>query len=76
MHPIRIAAQLHPQQGAWRDLRAAALRAEELGFSRTMVRTLSSTDAARALGATATRAATSRTASRGRRGITVWALLL
>jgi len=29
---IRIAAQLHPQHGAWRDLRAAAVRAEELGF--------------------------------------------
>ncbi len=32
MHPIRIAAQLHPQHGAWRDLRAAALRSEELGY--------------------------------------------
>lgn len=32
MHPIRIAAQFHPQHGAWRDLRAAALRAEELGY--------------------------------------------
>ncbi len=32
LRPIRIAAQLHPQHGAWRDLRAAALRAEELGF--------------------------------------------
>jgi probable F420-dependent oxidoreductase len=32
MHPIRIAAQLHPQQGAWRDLRAATVRAEELGY--------------------------------------------
>jgi len=32
MRPIRIAAQLHPQQGAWRDLRAAALRAEALGY--------------------------------------------
>jgi probable F420-dependent oxidoreductase len=30
--PIRIAAQLHPQHGDWRDLRAAALRAEELGY--------------------------------------------
>jgi probable F420-dependent oxidoreductase len=32
MRQIRIAAQLHPQHGAWRDLRAAAVRAEELGF--------------------------------------------
>lgn len=32
MYPIRIAAQLHPQHGTWRDLRAAALRSEELGF--------------------------------------------
>lgn len=32
MHPIRIAAQLHPQQGAWRDLRSAALRAEATGY--------------------------------------------
>jgi probable F420-dependent oxidoreductase len=32
MHPIRIAAQLHPQQGAWSDLRAGALRAEALGY--------------------------------------------
>jgi probable F420-dependent oxidoreductase len=32
VRPIRIAAQLHPQHGAWRDLRAAAIRAEELGF--------------------------------------------
>jgi probable F420-dependent oxidoreductase len=31
-HPIRIAAQLHPQHGSWPDLRAAALRAEELGY--------------------------------------------
>jgi probable F420-dependent oxidoreductase len=31
-HPIRIAAQLHPQRGSWPDLRAAALRAEELGY--------------------------------------------
>lgn len=30
--PIRLAAQLHPQHGDWRELRAAALRAEELGF--------------------------------------------
>ena len=33
MHPIRIAAQLHPQHGAWRDLRAAAVRSEELGYN-------------------------------------------
>jgi probable F420-dependent oxidoreductase len=32
MHPVRIAAQLHPQHGTWRQLRAAALRAEELGY--------------------------------------------
>jgi probable F420-dependent oxidoreductase len=32
VHPIRIAAQLHPQHGTWRDLRAAALRSEELGY--------------------------------------------
>ena len=32
MHPIRIAAQLHPQHGAWADLRAGALRAEALGY--------------------------------------------
>ena len=32
MRPIRIAAQLHPQHGQWRELRAAAIRAEELGF--------------------------------------------
>ena len=32
MHPIRIAAQLHPQHGAWPDLRAAAVRVEELGY--------------------------------------------
>ena len=31
-HPIRIAAQLHPQHGAWPDLRAAAVRAESLGY--------------------------------------------
>lgn len=30
--PIRIAAQLHPQHGAWRDLRSAAIRSEELGY--------------------------------------------
>src|SRR5215207_5885821 len=32
MRPIRIAAQLHPQHGSWRDLRAAAIRAEDLGY--------------------------------------------
>jgi probable F420-dependent oxidoreductase len=32
MHPIRVAAQIHPQHGAWRDLRAAAVRAEALGY--------------------------------------------
>lgn len=32
MHPIRIAAQLHPQHGAYRDLRRAALEAEKLGY--------------------------------------------
>jgi probable F420-dependent oxidoreductase len=30
--PVRIAAQLHPQHGTWRDLRAAAVRSEELGY--------------------------------------------
>ena len=30
--PIRIAAQLHPQHGSWRDLRSAAIRSEELGY--------------------------------------------
>lgn len=30
--PIRIAAQLHPQQGAYEGLRRAALSAEDLGF--------------------------------------------
>ena len=30
--PIRIAAQLHPQHGAWRDLRDAAIRTDELGY--------------------------------------------
>lgn len=29
---IRIAAQLHPQHGEWRDIRAAAVSAEELGY--------------------------------------------
>lgn len=32
MRPIRVAAQLHPQHGEWRDLRAAALRSEALGY--------------------------------------------
>jgi probable F420-dependent oxidoreductase len=30
--PIRIAAQLHPQHGDWRELRSAAVRSEELGY--------------------------------------------
>ena len=32
MHPIRIAAQLHPQHGSWVDLRAGAIEAEALGY--------------------------------------------
>ena len=32
MHPIRVAVQLHPQQGAWRELRAAAVTADEMGY--------------------------------------------
>jgi len=32
MRPIRIAAQLHPQQGDYPQLRDAAIRAEELGY--------------------------------------------
>lgn len=32
MHPIRIAAQLHPQHGPYRAIRDAAVRAEELGY--------------------------------------------
>ncbi len=32
MRPIRIAAQLHPQHGTYRDIRRAAVRAEELGY--------------------------------------------
>ena len=32
MRPIRIAAQLHPQHGPWQALRAAVLRAEDLGY--------------------------------------------
>jgi probable F420-dependent oxidoreductase len=30
--PIRIAAQLHPQHGAWASLRDAAVRTDELGY--------------------------------------------
>jgi probable F420-dependent oxidoreductase len=30
--PIRIAAQLHPQHGDWRDIRSGAVRSEELGY--------------------------------------------
>ena len=30
--PVRIAAQLHPQHGDWRELRSAAVRSEELGY--------------------------------------------
>jgi len=32
IRPVRVAAQLHPQHGAWTDLRAAAVRSDELGF--------------------------------------------
>jgi probable F420-dependent oxidoreductase len=32
MRPIRIAAQLHPQHGTYRQMRTAVLRAEELGY--------------------------------------------
>ncbi len=32
MRPIRIAAQIHPQQGTWADLRSAAIEAERLGY--------------------------------------------
>ena len=32
VHRIRIAAQLHPQQGAWRELRAAAVASDDLGY--------------------------------------------
>ena len=32
MHPVRLAAQLHPQHGDWSRLRAAALEAEALGY--------------------------------------------
>ena len=30
--PIRVAAQLHPQHGAWPELRSAAIRSERLGY--------------------------------------------
>ena len=30
--PIRIAAQLHPQHGDWRDIRSAAMACEALGY--------------------------------------------
>jgi len=32
LRPIRIAAQIHPQQGPWPELRRAAVEAEELGY--------------------------------------------
>jgi probable F420-dependent oxidoreductase len=32
MRPIRVAAQLHPQHGTYRDLRDEAVRAEALGY--------------------------------------------
>jgi len=32
MRPIRVAAQIHPQQGTWDGLRRAALEAERLGY--------------------------------------------
>ena len=32
MRTIRIAAQLHPQHGTYRAIRAAAVRAEDLGY--------------------------------------------
>ncbi|HKF84799.1 MAG TPA: LLM class F420-dependent oxidoreductase [Candidatus Limnocylindrales bacterium] len=32
MRPIRIAAQLHPQQGPWPALRGAGVEADELGY--------------------------------------------
>ena len=32
MHPIRVAVQLHPQQGACGQLRAAAVTADEMGY--------------------------------------------
>ena len=31
-HPIRVAAQLHPQHGKYRAIRDAAVRSEELGY--------------------------------------------
>jgi probable F420-dependent oxidoreductase len=32
LRPIRIAAQIHPQQGPWPELRRAVVQAEELGY--------------------------------------------
>jgi probable F420-dependent oxidoreductase len=32
VHPIRIAAQLHPQHGTWAGLRRGAVAADELGY--------------------------------------------
>jgi probable F420-dependent oxidoreductase len=32
MRKVRVAAQLHPQHGAYRDIRRGAVRAEELGY--------------------------------------------
>src|SRR5438270_2443231 len=32
VRPVRIAAQIHPQQGPWSALRHAAVRAEELAY--------------------------------------------
>ena len=32
MRPIRIAAQLHPQHGTWREIRSAAVRVDEMGY--------------------------------------------
>jgi probable F420-dependent oxidoreductase len=32
VRPIRIAAQIHPQQGPWSELRRAAVQAEALGY--------------------------------------------
>ena len=32
LRPIRIAAQIHPQQGPWPELRRAAVQAEHLGY--------------------------------------------
>lgn len=30
--PIRVAAQLHPQQGSWADIRRGATEADRLGY--------------------------------------------